>query len=267
MNCEDVQTLLPDYYDDMLSPVTRYGIQNHLKTCDACNKELQEISTLFESIAGSDLETPPSSLKENFSKMLDEEIQKEEKKKIQTTTGKIFSMRSVSLAWKIAAAIIIFLGGTFLGTRMKSGTADPSFAQINELKNEVKDVKEMMMFKMLEQESASDRIQAVNYVNEMQSPDKKVIGALINTLNHDKNVNVRLASLYSLAKFSDNTMVTDSLVNSLSKQTEPVIQIVLINMLAAKKETKAIKPIRDILSNEKTIKAVKEIAAKGLKTL
>jgi Putative zinc-finger len=267
MNCEDVQTLLPDYYDDMLSPVSRYTIQNHLKTCEACNKELHEISVLFESIAGSDLETPPSSLKENFSKMLSEEIQKEENKKRQHLERKIISMQTFSLLWKVAAAVIIFLGGTFLGTRLKSGNENPAYTQINDLKNEVKSVKEMMMFKLLEGESASDRIQAVNYVNEMQSPDKKVIGALINTLNHDKNVNVRLASLYSLAKFSDNTVVTDSLVNSLSRQTEPVIQIVLINMLAAKKETRAIQPIRDIISNDKTIKEVKDIAAKKLKTL
>jgi hypothetical protein len=56
-------------------------------------------------------------------------------------------------------------------------------------------------------------------------------------------------------------------VSSLSRQTEPVIQIVLINMLAAKKETRAIQPIRDIISNDKTIKEVKDIAAKKLKTL
>jgi hypothetical protein len=80
-------------------------------------------------------------------------------------------------------------------------------------------------------------------------------------------VNVRLASLYALSKFSDRPEVTDSLVGSLSKQTEPVIQIVLINMLADKKEAKAKKPIEDILSDQKTMKEVKDIAAKKLKSL
>jgi hypothetical protein len=266
MNCEDVQTLLPDYYDDALSPITRYAVQNHLKTCDECDKELHEISVLFESIAGSDLETPPESLKENFSRMLEEEIGKDQDKK-EDRKGRLVLMKQFSVIWKIAAALILFLGGLWMGTRFKSGNDSSSLAQIKELKSEVTDVKEMMMFRLLQDESASDRIQAVNYVNEMPNPDMKVIGALINTLNHDKNVNVRLASLYSLGKFSDIPPVTDSLVSSLARQTEPVIQIVLINMLAAKKETKARKPIQEILSSEKTIWKVKEIAAKQLKTL
>ena len=98
-------------------------------------------------------------------------------------------------------------------------------------------------------------------------PDQKVIGALVNTLNHDKNVNVRLASLYSLARFADNPAVRDSLVSSLPGQTEPLIQVVLINILAEKKEHRAIAPIRDILSKEKDLKEVREAAEKGLKKI
>jgi hypothetical protein len=267
MNCEDVQTLLPDYYDDMLSPITRYAVQNHLRTCEACGKELHEISLLFESIAGSDPENPSPALTRNFNKMLAEEIEKEKNKKTPAGSGKIVFLKRPLVVWRVAAAVFIFLGGTFLGTKLKSPGDNSSYAQIKELKTAVSDVKEMMMFKLLEEESASDRIQAVNFVNEMSNPDAKVISALINTLNHDKNVNVRLASLYSLGKFSEIPAVTDSLVSSLSRQTEPVIQIVLINMLAAKKEAKARKPIQDILSNDKTLKEVREIATKKLRTL
>jgi len=95
----------------------------------------------------------------------------------------------------------------------------------------------------------------------------RLIQALVNTLNHDKNVNVRLASLYSLARFADNPAVRDSLVNSLAGQTEPMIQVVLINMLADKKEHRAIGPIRDILSKDKSLKEVREAAEKGLKKI
>ena len=123
------------------------------------------------------------------------------------------------------------------------------------------------MFTLLKEDSASVRIKAVNYATEMSNPDQQVIGALISTLNHDKNVNVRLASLYSLAKFSDIQAVRDSLVSSLPKQAEPIIQIVMINLLTENKESKAVKPIEEILSNRNTLPAVKDIARKGLKTL
>jgi hypothetical protein len=267
MNCEDVQTLLPDYYDDLLSPISRYAVQNHLNSCTACSKELHEIGVLFQGIAISELEAPPEALKENFLKMLSEEVKKAATKKEGGVIKKMLSVKIQSFLWKAAAVIIVFGAGIWLGVRIKPAESFSSNNQINDLKTEIKDVKEMMMFRLLQEESASDRIQAVNYVNEMSNPDKKVIKALISTLNHDKNVNVRLASLYSLTKFADNQMVSDSLVNSLSRQTEPVIQIVLINMLTAKKSTKAIKEIQDIIADGKTNKQVKEIAEKKLKTL
>ena len=54
---------------------------------------------------------------------------------------------------------------------------------------------------------------------------------------------------------------------SLPRQTEPIMQIVLINILTERKESKAIGPIRDILSDKKAIKPVKDIAQKGLQLL
>ena len=128
-------------------------------------------------------------------------------------------------------------------------------------------MKEVLMYSMIDDESASARIKAVSYVDEMANPDGKVINTLVNTLNTDKNVNVRLAALYSLAKFTDNRMVRDSLVNALGKQTEPVVQVVLINFLTEKKEKKAIAPIRGILTDKNTLREVKEVAQKSLKIL
>ncbi|HLZ85634.1 MAG TPA: hypothetical protein VKQ52_00285, partial [Puia sp.] len=107
----------------------------------------------------------------------------------------------------------------------------------------------------------------VSYAEQMANPDQQVIDALFNSLNHDKNVNVRLAALYSLSRFADRHIVRDSLVSSLSMQTEPIIQVVLINLLAEKRETKAIAPIKEIIINKKTLKEVKDAAQKSLKVL
>ena len=55
----------------------------------------------------------------------------------------------------------------------------------------------------------------------------------------------------ALARFADRRSVRDSLVSSLSIQTEPIVQVVLINLLAEKRETRAIAPIRNIINNKK----------------
>jgi HEAT repeat protein len=153
----------------------------------------------------------------------------------------------------------------FAGMKLKTTPAPYSGTELTDLKKEVKEMKEAMLLSLLNEESASDRIRAVSYVDEISNPDPKIIHALINTLNSDKNLNVRLAAINSLAKFSGNPLVIDSLIASLSSQTEPMLQIVLINMLTDQKQTRAIEPIKAIISNKQTIQPVKDIAEQGLK--
>ncbi|HLK27303.1 MAG TPA: zf-HC2 domain-containing protein [Puia sp.] len=267
MNCEEIKNLLPDFDEGALSPITVYAMQDHLKTCESCTQELEQIRELYRALSDNNLQQPSASLRENFNKMLDEEMEKQKTDPEKKVKAKIISMPWRSYTWRAAAAIAIFSLGIFFGKKWKHGADKPDSNEIASLKKDVNEVKEMLMFNQLKEESASARIKAVNYVDEMPNPNQKVLNALINTLNYDKNVNVRLASLYSLAKFTDLPLVRDSLVSSLSKQTEPVIQVVLINLLSEKKETKAIKPIQDIISNSNTLKEVKAVAVKSLKSL
>jgi hypothetical protein len=175
--------------------------------------------------------------------------------------------------WHVAAAVVLLIGGIGIGVLVASrkGSSPNSNAntpeQLMAMQKEIKEMKEVLMFSMINDESASQRIKAVSYTEEMSNPDQKVIETLVSTLNHDKNVNVRLAALYSLGSWADNRMVRDSLVASLSKQTEPLIQVMLINLLAEKKDSRIVAPIQDIISNKKTLPAVKDAAEKSLKTL
>jgi flagellar basal body-associated protein FliL len=175
--------------------------------------------------------------------------------------------------WHVAAAVVLLIGGIGIGVLVASrkGSSPNSNAntpeQLMAMQKEIKEMKEVLMFSMINDESASQRIKAVSYTEEMSNPDQKVIETLVSTLNHDKNVNVRLAALYSLGSWADNRMVRDSLVASLSKQTEPLIQVMLINLLAEKKDSRIVGPIQEILSNKKTLPVVKDAAEKSLKTL
>jgi HEAT repeat protein len=154
-----------------------------------------------------------------------------------------------------------------LGNRKVSNVASIVPEQLGAMQKEIKEMKEAMLYSLIDNESASQRIKAVGYAEEISNPDQKVIQVLVSTLNHDKNVNVRLAALYSLATFADSRPVRDSLVLSLPKQTEPLIQVMLINLLAEKKDNRAIAPIRDIMTNKNTLPAVKDAAQRSLKTM
>jgi HEAT repeat protein len=120
---------------------------------------------------------------------------------------------------------------------------------------------------MLKDESSSNRIQAVSYVDELDKADENVIQVLIKTLNYDKNVNVRMAAAYALSKFSDQRAVCDSLVRSLSLQSDPILQVTLINILAERKEKSALRPIQEIIANKSTLKEVRDVAENSLRVL
>ena len=169
---------------------------------------------------------------------------------------------------KIAAGLALLVAGTFIGMVLNPLLKhDNQSAELNQLKTEVQSMKEVVMMNMLNGESPSDRIKAVSYAEEIPSPNNQVIEALVKTLNTDKNVNVRMAAAYSLAKFTNRQVVVDSLVKSLEKQTDPIIQVVLMDILVQKHEASAVRPMQKIISSDKTIKEVKDIAKKNIQIL
>jgi hypothetical protein len=256
-----------DYLDNTLDKTHREAIEKHLLTCESCMDEVKDFQSMMQTMSTAEMEKPDEILRINFYHMLQTEMNKLRYAEIKPVK------KQVVLIWsspwlKVAAGIALLIIGAFLGRIIQPGTkADNPSAQIGELKSEVTEMKKILMFTMLNEESPSQRIKAVNYAEEIPNLDQKVIGALVSTLNRDKNVNVRLAALYSLARFSNSQQVRDSLVKSLENQNEPIIQIVLMNILTEKKEIKAIGPMKKIISDKNVMKEVKETAQKGIKVL
>jgi hypothetical protein len=288
MNCKEIQTKLLDWLDGPLDAATAAAIAEHVKTCAECSREAKELRELLDTMKDSPLEMPPAVLRESFDTMLQSELNMLTTANIiqefpagggggkeagnghdgkPGTSGKTIRLPFTAPVWRVAAALVLLGSGIGIGVALKSrpapevSTNEPLVA----LRKEVKEMKEEVMLNMIDDESASQRIKAVSYAEDMPSPNQQVIDVLVNTLNSDKNVNVRLAALYSLQRFADRRSVRDSLVNSLRLQKEPIIQVVLINLLAEKRDTRAIKPIQDIMTDKKTLKEVKDAAQRSLK--
>jgi len=257
MTCEEVKGILIDAQVEEIPSTVRQALEKHIEGCEQCaalRSELDQLHRLFraapEAVPGPDLE-------KQFLQMLRAE-EEAQKVAVRPVRRLVFWRNMAAAAVLLAAGIGI--GWALSGRRIEK--ADHSLVT-----RPTGNGSDTLLFSLLKEESASERIKAVNYVEEMTSPDQKVINALINTLDHDKNANVRLACLYSLARFPDNPYVREALVNSLPRQTEPIVQIVLINLLTEMKEPRAKRSLQDIISNDKTPKEVKNIAEKGLRTM
>ncbi len=267
MRCNDIQLFLIDYLDNELDESSREDIEKHLAECEKCSREVKQLQLIQDNIALTEMEQPSDALRGNFLAMLqNEETEMDKPDNVRRLPGKkVISITIGGLIWRAAAAIIILFTGILIGNKVKFGSQGQG--PITSALPDTQTKKRAILADMLDDESPSQRIEAVNYAEGIAANDQKVINVLLSTLNNDKNTNVRVAAVYALEKFSGDKTVLDSLSSSLTKQTEPVVQILLIDMLAAKKATKAIKPMQDIMQNSKTIQPVKDAAAKGLKQL
>lgn len=166
---------------------------------------------------------------------------------------------------RIAAGLILLVvgfGGGFLYFNMSSpnsGTfsgvaSDPAAAEI----------KKVLDYQQIHLTSASERIQAVNQSSELNHADKDIIRLLINTLNFDQNINVRLAACQALLHFENEPLVNEALIQSLGIQTDPNVQITLIEALVTLKEKRAVDQFQQVASNQKVIDIVRQKAKEGL---
>ena len=256
MNCEEVEKLMIDYLDKNLKEDIRLEIEKHIETCEKCLDDLRDSQQVLNFIAEDQMVKPDDSLRINFYHMLHSEIKKSEESNDSSFRKAInpwYNLRR----YRIAAAIALLICGTFIGILLHDGLSN-SYAsnELKQLHSEVADLKKASMFTMLKEESSSDRIQAVRYADDLDTPDANVIDVLVKTLNNDKNVNVRMAAAYALSRFADRRAVCDSLVKSLALQNDPILQVTLINILVEKKEKSALRPIQAIIANKKTLKEV-----------
>lgn len=267
MSCNDIQLFLIDYLDNQLDDKTRKQVEEHLHTCAGCSTELKQLMLLQDNIDAEDMVVPPATLRMGFMHTLEEEAGKlatrEQATGVQHKGAKVISLTIGGLAWRAAAAVIILVIGIGIGYKVRFD----SQPGISTVKPQKQDAGQKALVNMLDDESPSQRIEAVSYAQELGNKNKSVINVLFNTLNTDKSPNVRVAAVFALEKYTDDKAVLDSMVASLQRQTEPIVQILLIDILSSKKVTKAIKPIQDILSNDKSIKEVKEAAEKGLRKI
>lgn len=267
MKCEEVESVIIDYLDNSMDKELRGEIEKHLGTCERCLDELRNCQNILQTISSEEMVKPDGSMRINFYHMLHSEIKKSEKNLNEIIQKPSFAWYNSSLN-RIAAGFLVLICGTFLGLIIHTGIVNSNNkSELAKLQTEVLELKQSAMFTMLKDESSSDRIQAVNFVNDLENPDEQVIDALIKTLNNDKNVNVRMTAAYALARFAGQRYVCDSLVKSLSIQDEPIIQITLINILLERKEKSALEPMQQIMTDKSTIKEVKAVAEKGIRLL
>jgi hypothetical protein len=160
-------------------------------------------------------------------------------------SGKVTEMNPLFVRLGIAASILI--AGFFIGFLTHSVS---SKSEMSRLSDEISRMNETMMIALIEKPSATERLKAVNLTSQIEDANSRVIEALLNTLNHDDNVNVRLAAVEALLKYADYEQVRKGMVEAIINQDSPLVQIALAEVMVALQEKSSVTNLKRLLSRK-----------------
>jgi hypothetical protein len=215
-------------------------LENGLIELDA----LENIGKIENAVANIESPVPSADLDHRFYQML----ALEKRSKSSFSWREFFSWPQ--LAPKLALASVTLILGVAIGYFVKPQA--PANNQMAELSQQVVDLKEMMMLSLLEKESATERLRAVSLTSDMSSASQKVTNALLETLNNDENVNVRLAALEALKPYAKNSVVREELIRSIGTQQSPLVQVALAETMAQLQMKSSVTELRKMLESDRT---------------
>ena len=264
MNNDDLNELIRKFNSGEISEAEIKKLEKWLEEGRIEIKDFQVLAELDKKISGLQIPDPGEKLDHAFYAMLAHE------KRLGTGSwaGMFSSLFQKSPWWPVAirtgyAAFLILMG-------FVAGFALNSIGNrkiIRELSEEVKQMNRVMMISLIEQPSATDRLKAVSIANRLNEADHQVIEAQLHTLNQDENVNVRLAAIDALLKYSKYESVRKGLVESIVLQKSPLVQVTLAEAMARLQEKSAIQNLEILLKDERVIDPVKEKIRESIKKI
>lgn len=121
-------------------------------------------------------------------------------------------------------------------------------------------MRQMVALSLMAQQSASARLNGVSWAYRAEPSDTEVLSALISAVDHDPNVNVRLAAVDALHAFAASPVTRKAVVESLPRQDAPLVQVALIDLLVDFRQREAAPELRTLASGTAVNDGVKQRA-------
>ena len=269
MKCEKLREKSADYLAGELDEKSLEEVRGHLADCPACREEMEGLSAIWAKLGVLPKELPGSALRSRFYEMLqaymeDTAIDQERKGFGQALSGWLGRLMPKRPAYQLALSLALIAAGLGSGYLLSVRPRSAARTEVAGLKGEVDDMRRIVAVSLLKQASPSERLMGVSWSARIDRPGDEIIQTLLETLNNDPNVNVRLAAVDALYLFYDHPEVKEGLLGSLAGQTSPLVQMSLINLLVEIRERRAAEALERLIQDEKLNPKVKKRAELGL---
>ena len=263
MTSEDFRKLIPGYISGQLAPADKALFEAELGKNPELRLEVAELRSTWDDLGLLPQEQPSAALRSRFYQRLSDI----NSGRTRASTGG-FAWWKPGLAGLVrqgTMAAALFCLGLFIGRMNMSRPA--STGDVQQLQTQVQDLRRTVALSLLERQSPASRLEGISWSTRVDRPDPELVSALLNALNHDQNINVRLASLDALEKFTGDATVRKALIGSLQLQSSPLVQIALIDALVHIGDSSAAGEFRRLTSEPDVNATVQQRARWGLEKL
>jgi hypothetical protein len=270
MKCEAIGELLPDYLQGRLNSDLASEVEKHLSDCVACGEE----AALWKKLALLPEEQPSPALETRFKAMLEsyqegrweKKSLADEKSKRHVPIWGLGNWRSLPAAGIVWACLFLACG-YFIGRQSDRGQSSEVQQKFDALQIELATTKQMVALSLMQQQSASQRLEGVSWSTRLSQPDPKVMSALMHTVRFDNSVDVRLAALDALSRYSDRPEVRRELLDVLQTTQSPMVQVALIDLLVDLHDKSAVPQFKRFQEDPRINPTVKKRVDWGIQQL
>ena len=266
MKCEEIAELLPDYLQQGLQVEQKNIVERHLESCVEC----REVAGLWKQLALIPDEQPRPGGRARFDAMLQAYQAGQGSEVVTRRADRGASIWSVfqwlrspvgAVAWSIALVAL----GTYLGLQL--GTTKSNSQDLAAMHTELTNMRQMVALSMLQQQSASQRLEGVTWTRREEQLDPQVLSALMHTLRYDQSVDVRLAALDALSRHGAQPQVHKGVVDALQEQQSPLVQVALIDLMVEWRDPDAAQRLRNFVQTPNLNPTVRQRADWALSKL
>jgi len=246
MRCEGVRERLAEYLAGSLDANLARELEQHVASCAECQAEYAGVEPLWQALGQIPAPPIPSNrMRERFSAMLvAERASADRRPASRQDRGRpwrpVFWPGEPLVQMALAASLLIV--GFLAGRALPSRAADRPLAPTNEIaevRTELRDMRQMLTLSLMQQQSATERLRGVSWTAQIDQPGNEVVAALLDTLLHDPNVNVRLAAVDALRRFSDRADVRLGTKRAVTDKTSPMLQVAVIDFMVDTRDPQA----------------------------
>ena len=249
MKCEQIGELLPDYLQGNLDEEQNEIVELHTAQCADCRDEV----TIWKKLGLLPVEQPSAASRARFEAML-HAYQTGRSDRVSARFGRagraagsnIFQWLRTpvgAVAWSAALLVIGIFAGNYFGNRPTQPIANQD--EIAAMHTELTNMRQLVVLSMLQQQSASERLQGVSWSQREAHLDPQVMSALLHTLRFDGSVDVRLAALNALSRHAGQPQVHKGVLDALQEQQSPLVQVALIDLLTEWRDPDATQRLRN----------------------